>query len=177
MQYINFNGHRYGIYLTYVESRVKLVLVENKQRVCDLSSFLALSKLASFDTGYVYVDVTKLSFAEELMSELKCTKTGREITVLNGDRLIEYDVSSLVKFNNREMKRNQMKKGMVQIAEGRGISTNIIWYGYHLKNKKEDKYIFVTTEGLKIDSPKEFFEKAVETYHIPVYTGFRKEPF
>lgn len=177
MQYVNFEGHRYGIYVTYVDSRVKLILVENKQKVCDLSSFLVTPRLATFDTGYVYVNTTQLPFAERLMSELKCEKTGRETLALNGNKLVEYNVSQLVKFNNREMKRNQMKRGMIQICEGRGISTSIVWYAYHVKNKREDKYIFVTTEGLKLESPKEFFEKAVETYHVPIYTSFRKEPF
>lgn len=177
MQYIDFNGHHYGIYLTYVDSRIKLVLVENKQRICDLSSFFATPKLATFDSGYVFVDITKIPVAEELMSALGCVKTGRSVVALNNDMLIEYDVSTLVKFNNREMKRNQMKKGMVLVREGRGVSTNVIWYAYSTKIKKQDTYIFVTTDGLRITSDKEHFEKAIETYHIPVYKSFRKEPF
>lgn len=177
MQYIEFEGHRYGIYVTYVDGFVKLVVVENKQKVCDLTVINRYSRVASFDSGFTFVNVTAVPFAEKLMEALKCEKTGRTDTYLRGEQLVEYDVSSLIKFNNREMKRNQMKKGMVRLYEGRGVSTSVIWYAYHKKDKYDDYFIVVTTEGLRIKSPKEFFVKALEEYHIPVYKSFRKEPF
>ena len=177
MQYIDFNGHHYGIYVTYVDGFVKLILTENKKRVCDLTSYSGYTRPTTFDSGCVFVNVTKLPFAEELMSALNCEKAGRQYTNNRKELLVEYDVSSLIKFNNREMKRNQMKKGMVQVCEGRGVSTAIIWYAYHTCNKKEEKFVLVTTEGLRLKMEKEFFVRAIATYNIPVYKSFRKEPF
>ena len=177
MQYIDFEGHHYGIYVTYVDGFVKLVLVENKQRVRDLTTLTGYTRPATFDTGFTFINVDKIPFAEKLMEALKCEKSGRTYDWFDGTLLVEYDVSSLIKFNNREMKRNQMKKGMVRLDEGRGVSTSIIWYAYHKKDRYNDYFIVVTTEGLRIKSPKEIFVKALEEYHIPVYKSFRKEPF
>lgn len=175
MRYINFEGHHYGFYVSYSEARLKVTLVENKQKVCDLTSFSYYSKIAQFDTGYAFVNVDKIEYAKRLLEELGCKPTGETHKLLDGTTIVEYDFSPLVKFDNREMNRHKMKWGMVEINDGIYVSSSVIYYAHH--NKKKNEYRIYTTQSLSWIVPKDKWVAAVRDYNIPVYRSVRKEPF
>lgn len=180
MKYVDFiddNGvhHHYGLYVSYTRSMFNVTLVENKKYVTDLTTIFRKSGANVDGLTTAFVSVSRCPFAERLLEEAGFYKTGREYDSNFYGHLVEYDFTKLARFNDKEMHRDKMKPGMVSITDCLSISTSIIYYAYH--DKARDAYRIVATTGDRYKLTKEMFVKAIKEYNIPVYKGYRKEPF
>ena len=175
MLYVDFEGHHYGLYVKYMQKgKFCVVLTEDNKKVCNLVSPIYQANYVTLYKATGYVNVTKYPFAEKLFEQLHYPKTGKKVSdALYHEHYVEYDFTSLYKYDNRQLGRHHMKLGMVQIHDCIYVATDSIYYAYYEK----DNIKVVCIDGLIMPTTKEHIEKAIKEYKIPVFKHYRKELF
>lgn len=175
MLYVDFEGHHYGLYVKYMQKgKLCIILTEDNKKVCDFVSPIYQSNYVTLYKATGYVNVTKHPFLERLCEQLHYKKTGKEVDdKLYHDHYVEYDFTSLYKYDNRQINRHHMKLGMAQIHECIYVGTDSIHYAYYDK----DTIKVLCLDGLIMPTTKELILKAIEEYKIPLLKHYRKELF
>lgn len=174
MKYVDFHGHHYGIYITFRNAYLHVVLVEDKKKVCDLSFRCYDSIMCLDDKAFAFINMSAIEDVEGLLEKASIKPTGR-VKTYNKQEYAEYDFSSLLALHNKTLRRDKIRPGMMNVCEQIAISTSLVYYIYHKKSK--DTFHLVTTDGWDLIIDKKYMIKAVKNYNVPVFKSFRKEPF
>lgn len=175
MKYIDFEKHHYGMHVTYREASFHAALVENKKLVADLTVKCYNSCSCTNKRAYAFVDMDAVENLEAILAAFKLNQTGRHQT-FGGKRLVEYDFTPLMNLHNREMKRDKMLPGVLEVTDSLAFSTSLVYYIYR-SSKKDQQYQVVTTDGWIMPIDKKHVAKAVQCFNVPVYKSYRKEPY
>ena len=174
MKYVDYNGHHYGLYITYKDAYLYAVLVENNTKVCTLTVKCYQSKICTDKYPFAFVDTNRVEGCEDILKLFGVVPSGRTYKVCSYE-YIEFNFKKAIEFNDKEMKRDKVKYGMVEIKDNVTIATSLIYYMYHSKVK--GTFNLVTIDGWNYEITEKVLAKLHKEYNVPVYKQFRKEPF
>ena len=183
-------NHHYGLFVSFYRSgKLKISLVENEMKKCDLTIPF---RFASNDRNTAYVDTKRFPEYVSILEAAKVKTTGQiyeNQRVINNRRkkkeyeilshYEEYDFTAIVNDFRRQYKLDKVKPGIVNITDSISVNTAVIFYCYKVMPSSKfgkTQYFVVCIDEFIHETTEENFEKLIKVYNIPQFKRFRHEP-